>query len=86
MQPLSGDAERVAFYDGGVGCDRKKIASGISGAGIDKNIMDCYRFIMHNYVPGGTLHNERARKAFVRPLSGPLQKTVKARWLADAQG
>ena len=53
--PLSGGAEQVAFYDWGVGSDRKKLAGGISGVGIDKNIMDCYRFIMHNYDPGDAL-------------------------------
>ena len=45
-----------AFYDWGVGTDRKKIAGGISGAGIDKNIMDCYRFMVHNYNPGDELY------------------------------
>ena len=28
---------------------------GISGDGIDKNIMDCYRFIVHNYDAGDQL-------------------------------
>ena len=55
VRPLSGGAEQVAFYDWGVGTDRKKITGGISGVGIDKNIMDCYRFIMHNYDPGDAL-------------------------------
>ena len=49
VQPVTDDAEQIAFYDWGIGTDRKKIAGGISGAGIDKNIMDCYRFIVHNY-------------------------------------
>ena len=48
--------EQVAFYDWGVGTDRKKMAGGISGVGIDKNIMDCYRFIVHNYDPGDALY------------------------------
>lgn len=54
--PEDAGAEQVAFYDWGVGTDRKKIAGGISGAGIDKNIMDCYRFIVHNYNPGDLLY------------------------------
>ena len=49
VKPEAGGQEQVAFYDWGVGTDRKKIAGGISGVGIDKNIMDCYRFIVHNY-------------------------------------
>lgn len=57
VQPLAPDGtEQVAFYDWGVGTDRKKIAGGISGAGIDKNIMDCYRFLVHNYDPGDQLY------------------------------
>ena len=38
-----------------MGSDRKKLSGGISGNGIDKNIMDCYRFIVHNYSPGDHL-------------------------------
>lgn len=56
VQPVAGRRKQIAFYDWGVGTDRKKIAGGISGAGIDKNIMDCYRFIVHNYDPGDKLY------------------------------
>jgi uncharacterized protein (DUF2235 family) len=55
VQPEMDGTEQVAFYDWGVGTDRKKIAGGITGAGIDKNIMDCYRFIVHNYNEGDKL-------------------------------
>jgi len=55
VQPEVDGMEQVAFYDWGVGTDRKKIAGGITGAGIDKNIMDCYRFIVHNYNAGDKL-------------------------------
>jgi len=50
----TGNAQTV-FYDWGVGSDRKKLAGGIGGAGIDKNILDCYRFLVHNYDPGDEL-------------------------------
>ena len=56
VRPKVSGVEQVAFYDWGVGTDRKKLAGGISGAGIDKNIMDCYRFIVHNYNPGDKLY------------------------------
>jgi uncharacterized protein (DUF2235 family) len=49
VMPRAGNVRQVAFYDWGVGTDRKQIAGGLTGAGIDKNIMDCYRFIVHNY-------------------------------------
>jgi len=55
IQPEADGIEQVVFYDWGVGTDRKKLAGGISGAGIDKNIMDCYRFIVHNYNDGDKL-------------------------------
>jgi uncharacterized protein (DUF2235 family) len=55
VQPVAGGAEQVAFYDWGVGTDRKILMGGISGDGIDKNIMDCYRFIVHNYDEGDQL-------------------------------
>lgn len=55
VRPFANGAEQVVFYDWGVGTDRKKLAGGISGAGIDKNIMDCYRFIVHNFNEGDQL-------------------------------
>jgi uncharacterized protein (DUF2235 family) len=48
--------KQVTFYDWGIGTDRKRLAGGISGAGIDKNIMDCYRFLVHNYEVGDRLY------------------------------
>ena len=56
VRPAAAGVEQVAFYDWGVGTDRKEIAGGISGEGIDKNIMDCYRFIVHNYEAGDELY------------------------------
>ena len=57
IQPVGADGnEQVVFYDWGVGSDRKKIAGGITGVGIDKNIQDCYRFLIHNYDPGDEIY------------------------------
>lgn len=55
VRAVANGAEQVSFYDWGVGTDRKKLMGGISGAGIDKNIMDCYRFLVHNYAKGDHL-------------------------------
>lgn len=55
VRPVVNRVEQVAFYDWGVGTDRKPLSGGISGVGINKNIMDCYRFIVHNYEPGDEL-------------------------------
>ncbi len=43
---------QVVFYDWGVGTDTHTITGGAFGVGLDKNIQDAYRFIVHNYNPG----------------------------------
>ena len=55
IKPLATGIEQVVFYDWGVGTDRKTFSGGITGAGMDKNIQDCYRFIIHNYKIGDQL-------------------------------
>ncbi len=56
IRPHADDGvEQVVFYDWGVGADRKKLEGGLAGVGIDKNITDGYRFIVHNYDPGDEL-------------------------------
>ena len=45
-------AAQVVFYDAGVGTEGflpYRLVGAVSGKGIQKNIRDCYRFIMHNY-------------------------------------
>ncbi|NIC04859.1 DUF2235 domain-containing protein [Billgrantia bachuensis] len=49
------DVKQIVYYDWGVGVEGDSILGGATGAGIDKNIMDCYRFIVHNYEPGDQL-------------------------------
>ncbi len=56
VAPRHRRARQVVFYDWGVGTDRKELLGGISGAGIDKNITDCYRFLVHNYDEGDKLY------------------------------
>lgn len=52
IAPQGGDgSSQVVFYDWGIGTEGDRISGGATGAGIDKNIMDCYRFIVHNYDP-----------------------------------
>jgi uncharacterized protein (DUF2235 family) len=48
--------QQVVFYDWGVGSEGDKFSGGITGKGIDKNIQDCYRFVVHNYAPGDALY------------------------------
>lgn len=47
--------KQVVFYDWGVGTEGDRILGGASGAGLDKNIMDTYRFIVHNFDKGDAL-------------------------------
>lgn len=56
VRPKAGGSEQIVFYDWGVGTDRKELAGGLTGEGIDKNIRDCYRFLVHNYEPGDKLY------------------------------
>ena len=48
--------QQVVFYDWGVGSEGDKFSGGVTGKGIDKNIQDCYRFLVHNYEPGDALY------------------------------
>ena len=50
----AGGIPQVVFYDWGVGSEGgfEKLSGGIMGFGIDKNIQDAYRFLVHNYETG----------------------------------
>jgi uncharacterized protein (DUF2235 family) len=56
IRPVASDGiEQVVFYDWGVGSDRKQLTGGAFGAGLNKNVQDCYRFLVQNYHPGDEL-------------------------------
>jgi uncharacterized protein (DUF2235 family) len=48
---------QIVFYDWGVGTGNlgEKLAGGALGKGLEKNVQDAYRFIVHNYVKGDQL-------------------------------
>jgi uncharacterized protein (DUF2235 family) len=48
--------KQVVFYDWGIGADGDRLKGGMTGSGIDRNIMDCYRFLVHNYESGDALY------------------------------
>jgi uncharacterized protein (DUF2235 family) len=59
LRPEAADGRpQVVFYDWGLGTTNltDKIKGGVTGAGIDKNIQDAYRFLVHNYAPGDEIH------------------------------
>lgn len=79
--------KQVVYYDWGIGADGDRLRGGVTGAGIDKNIMDCYRFIVHNYDPGDQLfffgfsrgaYTVRSLAGFIRNC-GILKRTYAAR-------
>ncbi len=47
---------QVVFYDWGIGSYHDGLSGGAFGAGLDKNIKDAYRFIVHNYEVGDELY------------------------------
>ncbi|MEO6522834.1 MAG: DUF2235 domain-containing protein [Mucilaginibacter sp.] len=60
MSPADGSEpiHQIKYYDEGVGAEGtawSKLIDGATGAGIDDNIKDIYRFIVWNYEPGDEL-------------------------------
>ncbi len=45
-------SQQVVFYDQGLGTDWRKVTGSAFGAGFNKNILQCYRFIYDNYEAG----------------------------------
>ncbi|PCJ28358.1 MAG: hypothetical protein COA97_01645 [Flavobacteriales bacterium] len=56
IKPIVNDkVVQTVFYDWGIGSYHSSTAGGAFGQGLDKNIKDCYRFIVHNYEKGDEL-------------------------------
>ena len=73
-----GGKTQVVFYDAGVGTEGfwlYRLVGAVSGRGIQKNIRDCYRFIMHNYEDGDEVYLFGfSRGAYtVRSLAGMIR-------------
>lgn len=49
-------SQQISFYDRGLGTNWRKISGNVSGAGISKNIIDCYQFIFENYEAGDQIY------------------------------
>lgn len=69
--------KQVVFYDWGIGSDGERLSGGITGRGIDKNIMDCYRFVVHNYEKNDAIYLFGfSRGAYtVRSLAGLIRNS-----------
>ena len=52
ISPGKGANKQHVFYDWGLGSYHNRGLAGTTGRGIHKNILDGYRYIVHNYAPG----------------------------------
>lgn len=95
VQSLKGVGEdglhQVIYYDEGLGADSHGLAHYLSGAfgiGLDKNILDAYRFLCLNYEPGDKICLFGfSRGAYtVRSLAGLLYScgVLERRWMAHS--
>ncbi|MEM7101303.1 MAG: DUF2235 domain-containing protein [Pseudomonadota bacterium] len=82
---------QVVFYDWGLGSYHDGFSSGAFGSGINKNIQDCYRFLVHNYSLGDRIFLfGYSRGAYtVRSLAGLINscgilKRTKANMISQA--
>lgn len=48
--------KQVVFYDWGIGSYHNSLDGGAFGKGLEKNVMDGYRFLVHNYEPGDKIY------------------------------
>ena len=56
IRPKVGDLKQHVFYDWGLGSYHAAISAGATGRGIEKNIVDGYRYIVQNYAPGDDIY------------------------------
>ena len=49
-------ANQIVFYDPGLGTGFKKITGNLSGAGISRNILQCYEFLFNNFEVGDSIY------------------------------
>lgn len=56
IAPMSGNIKQVVFYDWGIGSYHDNLTGGGLGAGLEKNVMDGYRFLVHNYQQGDEIY------------------------------
>ncbi len=75
IKPIASDGTpQQVFYDWGIGSYYARVSGGVTGKGINKNIMDDYRYIVQNYAPGDEIFLFGfSRGAYtVRALSGMI--------------
>lgn len=48
--------QQIVFYDEGLGTDWRKVTGSAFGAGLSKNLLQCYEFIFENYNAGDRIY------------------------------
>lgn len=57
VKPIADDkVHQIVFYDWGLGSYHDAVVAGSTGKGINKNILDAYRFLVHNYQVGDAIY------------------------------
>ena len=56
VKPNPANEKQHVFYDWGVGSYYNAVGGGITGSGIQKNIVDAYRYIVQNYAPNDKIY------------------------------
>ena len=76
-QMLERSDEQIVFYDAGVGTNWQRLTGKVYGAGIEKNIQQCYRFISQDCDEGDKIYlfGYSRGAATVRMLSRWLELT-----------
>ena len=71
------DIKQIVFYDWGIGSYHNTTTGGAFGAGLEKNVMDAYRFLVHNYDIGDEIYTFGfSRGAYtVRSLCGMINNS-----------
>ena len=80
VAPYAADGTvQIAFYHEGVGNEQgwRRMLSGVTGAGLSRNVRACYRFLVDNYAPGDELYFFGfSRGAYtVRSLTGMIRNS-----------
>lgn len=54
VEAVGDGVPQVIYYDAGVGTESplRKLTGGAFGTGLEENVQDLYRFLVHNYAPG----------------------------------
>lgn len=76
--PSASGVTQVTYYDSGVGTGNfwDRFVGGAFGLGLEQNLLEAYRFVMHNYEPGDALYLFGfSRGAYTaRSLAGMIRK------------